>query len=441
MTHVFRHADGRQVIACKGAPEGVLALCGGLSAEEREAAAEAVRVRAAAGLRVLGVARVPEWTGEFPERQEELPFVWVGLVAFSDPVAPGIPEALGRLRGAGLRTVMITGDAPETAVAVARQVGMAADRVVTGADWAAMGEEERREVVRAADVFARIRPEAKLQIVTALAASGEIVAMTGDGVNDAPALRAAHIGIALGRRGTEVAHAAAGLVLVEDDLATLLPALLIGRRINANLRKAIGYVVAIHVPILALVVAPLLVPGLPAMLLAPLHVVFLELLMGPTCSLAFEREPTSDAEVARPWPVTGGLLGPGALGAVLIQGFALSLGCIAAALLAARVTGSPTDETVRTAAFTALVVGNAVLTRVARSRTEPAWSTHFRPNSWMAAAFVVPLLLCALLVAVPGLRDAFGLTVLPASGLLLAILLGAVSALAYEPFKRAHRAG
>jgi Ca2+-transporting ATPase len=441
MTHVFRHADGRQVIACKGAPEGVLALCAGLGAEARaQAAAEAARL-AREGLRVLGVARVPAWDGVFPERQEEWPFEWVGLVAFSDPVAPGIPEALAGLRGAGLRTVMITGDAPETAGAVARQVGIRAERIVTGPEWAAMGEEERVAALRAADVFARIRPEAKLQIVTALTASGAIVAMTGDGVNDAPALRAAHIGIALGRRGTEVAHAAAGLVLVEDDLATLLPALLIGRRINANLRKAIGYVVAIHVPILALVVAPLLVPGLPAMLLAPLHVVFLELLMGPTCSLAFEREPTSDAEVARPWPVTGGLLGPGALGAVLIQGFALSLGCIAAALLAARVTGSPTDETVRTAAFTALVVGNAVLTRVARSRTEPAWSTHFRPNSWMAAAFVVPLLLCALLVAVPGLRDAFGLTVLPASGLLLAILLGAVSALAYEPFKRAHRAG
>ena len=419
MTHVFRHPDGRQYVACKGAPEGVMALCAGLGAEARaQAAAEAARL-AREGLRVLGVARVPAWDGEFPELQEGLPFEWVGLVAFSDPVAPGIPEALAGLRGAGLRTVMITGDAPETAGAVARQVGIRAERIVTGPEWAAMGEEDRVAAVRAADVYARIRPEAKLQIVTALAASGAIVAMTGDGVNDAPALRAAHIGIALGRRGTEVAHAAAGLVLVEDDLATLLPALLLGRRLNANLRKAIGYVVAIHVPILVLVLAPTLLPGLPAMLLTPLHVVFLELLMGPTCSLAFEREPTTEDEVARPWPVDGGLLGPGALGTVLARGLLLAAGCLSAAYLVPLLTGASGDSAVRTAAFIALVTGNALLTRIAR--------TSHAKNPWMTAAFFVPLALCALLLAVPALRDAFSLEVVPLAAVGVAVGCVAVS--------------
>jgi Ca2+-transporting ATPase len=396
MSHGFVDRAGQMHWACKGALEGVLALCAGLGEEER-AAAQATAARwSEQGMRVLGVARVWEAGPDRPERPADLPWEWVGCVAFEDPVAPGIPEALSRITSAGLRPIMITGDAPETACAVARAVGIPGERVVTGPEWMGMTPEQQRVAVREVGVFARIRPEVKLQIVTALAQAGEVVAMTGDGVNDAPALKAAAIGIALGRRGTEVAQGAAGLVLSEDDLASLVPALHIGRRIQVNLRKALGYIVAIHVPIICLVVMPSLWDALPMVLFAPMHVVFLELVMGPTCSLAFEREPVDASEVSRPMPTGGSLLGGMLLGRSVWRGLAVAAACTGAMAL----TLEEGEGAVRTVAFLSLVVAQAGLAWVHRTHR---WGA----NPWMAAAVIVPLAVAALWMAVPVLRAAF----------------------------------
>ena len=432
MSHGFVAADGGLQWACKGAPEGVLALCGEGpgSAAVRALAQSQVLAMSQAGLRVLGVARAVGAGPERPARQADLPWEWVGLVAFEDPVAPGIPAALGRVRAAGLRTVMVTGDAPETARAVARAVGMPAHRVVTGVEWAAASSEERLRAVREVDVFARIRPEAKLEIVQALSDAGEVVAMTGDGVNDAPALKAAAIGIALGRRGTEVAQGAAGLVLTEDDLGTLVPAVFIGRRIQVNLRKALGYIVAIHVPIIVLVLLPSFLPLLPAMLLAPLHVVFLELVMGPTCSLAFEREPVDDREVARPTSATLPLLGGALLGTAVLRGLAVAAACTAA-MLAMQGLG---PDGMRTVGFLALVVAQGGLAWAHRSG-------RWQGNPAMGWAVVVPWGVAAGCIAVPGLRSLFAFAPLSLTAAGTAVAAGLLGAVAVDAIRALGRMG
>src|SRR5262249_41980154 len=263
VTQAWQVADAKSdfVIAAKGAPEAIAELCHvgppGLAALKNM-----LDAMAADGLRVLGVARASHSAGPLPPSQHDFDFKFLGLVGLADPLRPGVPGAVRQCRSAGIKVVMSTGDSPTTAATIARRAGLHAGEVVTGEELSNLDDAELTARVRTTAVFARIMPEQKLRIVTALKADGEIVAMTGDGVNDAPSLKAAHIGIAMGGRGTDVAREASSIVLLDDDFGSIVRAVRLGRRIYDNLRKAMGFIFAVHVPIAGLALLPLVL-GMP----------------------------------------------------------------------------------------------------------------------------------------------------------------------------------
>ena len=298
MSQVWQSTGGKQefVVAIKGAPEAIAELCH-LGAEDRAALSTSINAMAAEGLRVLGVARASFAGTIWPDSQHDFTFEFVGLAGLADSLRASVPAAVAECRTAGIKVCMITGDYPATAKAIARQAGLDADHVVTGDDLKMMNDAELAQRVRTATVFARIMPEQKLRIVHALKSNGEIVAMTGDGVNDAPSLKAAHIGIAMGGRGTDVAREASSIVLLDDDFGSIVKAIRLGRRIYDNLRKAMGFIFAVHVPIAGLALLPLIF-GLP-ILFGPMHIAFLEMVIDPVCSLVFEAETEEDDVMRR----------------------------------------------------------------------------------------------------------------------------------------------
>ena len=289
MSRVWRSRDGAEhVIAAKGAPEAIADLCH-FAPARRDILEKQINRMANQGLRVIGVARAKFRPAELPAEQHDFDFKFVGLLGLEDPVRPGVPEAVQECYRAGMRVLMITGDYPGTAQNIARQIGLLpADGIITGPELDQMSDDELRERIKTTCIFARAVPEQKLRIVQALKANGEVVAMTGDGVNDAPALKAAHIGIAMGGRGTDVAREAAALVLLDDNFASIVRAVRMGRRIFDNLRKAMTFIFSVHIPIAGMSLLPILFK-LPLALL-PIHIVFLELIIDPACSIAFETE-------------------------------------------------------------------------------------------------------------------------------------------------------
>jgi len=297
VVQLWRSPDGTAMVAAKGAPEAIVSLCGGAE-EHTERVRRQLQAYAEAGLRVLAVARgqVP---GASPDEPEEISFSFLGLLAFEDPLRPEAPAAIAEARRAGVKVMMITGDHPATALAVAGALGLDTRcGCLLGAEAASLPLPTLRERLRVVCVLARVAPEQKLLVVEALKESGEVVAMTGDGVNDAPALEAAHIGIAIGRRGTDVAREAADLVLLDDSFASIVGGVRLGRRIFSNLRRALTFIVAVHVPIAGLALAPVLL-GMPQ-LLWPMHVMLLELAIDPTCALVFENEPSERGAMRSP---------------------------------------------------------------------------------------------------------------------------------------------
>ena len=300
MSRVFRsRSSNKLVIAAKGAPEAIFELCH-LPAGMQEKYIAAVQTMALEGLRVLGVAKssVPE--SLLPEIQHDFDFEFVGLIGLSDPIRPEVPQAVKECREAGIRVIMITGDYPVTAQNIAKEIGLENySECITGAELAEMDETELSEKIRTIDVFARVVPEQKLKIVNALKRNNEVVAMTGDGVNDAPALKTAHIGIAMGEKGTDVAREASELVLLDDNFGSIVEAVKMGRRIFDNLQKSLGYIFAVHVPIAGLSLIPVLFAGWP-LILWPVHVVLLELIIDPACSVIFEAEQAEKNVMSRP---------------------------------------------------------------------------------------------------------------------------------------------
>jgi Ca2+-transporting ATPase len=425
--------DGRLQAAAKGAPETIAALCG-LDPAEREAMQGEIAHHAAAGLRVLAVAGARIDGGEPPQAPEALRFELCGLLAFADPPRAGARQAIEAARRAGVKVAMITGDHPLTALAIAREVGIdVAAPPLSGTQIDAADDAELGRLVRRTRVFARIRPEQKLRIVRALKANGEIVAMAGDGVNDAPALKAAHIGLAMGRRGTDVAREAASIVLLDDDLAHLVAGIQTGRRIFDNLRKAAIYITAVHVPIAGLALLPLLL-GLPPLLL-PMHVVLIEMVIDPICAIAFENEPAEpDAMEQPPRRPDDPPLGWPQMLVAFVQGMLLlaaALG-IYSVLLAAR---QPVD-TARTLAFLAFTAGNLMLVRVVGTRGATL-ARLAAPNhrAYWAVAAVAGLVTAACLF-VPVLQRLFRFAVPPAELVAAAIAVGLVSALLFDLAKR-----
>ncbi len=377
MTNAWQLPDGAgYIVAAKGAPEAVAALCN-MNPWELDQVEERVEALAGEGLRVLGVARA-SWTAtEFPPSQYDFAFSFCGLVAFADPLREEVPNAVAECRSAGVKVVMITGDYPVTAHTIATQAGLDPERVLTGAELAGLSDRELADAAQARAVFARIMPEQKLRIVSVLKSDGEIVAMTGDGVNDAPSLKAAHIGIAMGGRGTDVAREAASIVLLDDDFGSIVKAIRLGRRIYDNLRKAMSFIVAIHVPIAGLALLPLLT-GLP-LLFGPVHIAFLEMIIDPVCSLVFgaeteerdvmHRPPRSPDEPLLPRPLVlwGALQG---LLAFLLTG---------ATLVTANHLGMPENE-IRALTFFSLVFVIVSLIFVNRSFSSSLVEAVTRPN-------------------------------------------------------------
>jgi Ca2+-transporting ATPase len=286
------------VIAAKGAPEAIMDLCH-MTPKRSQELMERLEEMAAEGLRVLGVARAFFPNGSLPAQQHDFDFEFVGLIGLNDPVRPGVAEAVQQCYSAGIRVLMITGDHPATAMNVASQIGLRnANRCITGPELELMGDAELQARIGETTVFARMVPEQKLKLVRALKSNDEIVAMTGDGVNDAPALRAANIGIAMGRRGTDVAREAAGLVLLDDDFTSIVHAVQLGRAIFDNLKRAIAYTLATHLPIVGLTVIPVMMEW--PLVLLPFHVAFLHLIIDPACSIVLEAEPGESNVMKRP---------------------------------------------------------------------------------------------------------------------------------------------
>jgi Ca2+-transporting ATPase len=439
MSHVWASsANGVQTVAAKGAPEAVVDLCH-LDATQRAHIAGVVDELAAAGLRVLAVAR-GVFTGQDPPASEhDFDFEFIGLLGLADPVRPEVPAAVAECRAAGIRVVMITGDYPATARAIAHQAGLAErdGDVLSGDEIATLSDEALRLRMATVSICARIAPEQKLRIVQALKARGDIVAMTGDGVNDAPALRAAHVGVAMGGRGTDVARESASLVLIDDNFASIVRAVGLGRRIFDNLRKAMSYILAVHIPIAGMALLPVLF-GWPA-LLYPMHIALLELIIDPACSVAFENEPAERDVMQRPpRDAAAPLFGGATLWLALIQGLG-----VLAVVMGAFSWASPRipEPQARAFAFATLVMGNLALILSNRSATRSLWATLRTPNTtlWVVVGLAMALLMAALYIpwAVGVLRFA----PLPAHELALACALGLLSVIWFEGIKWVRRRG
>ncbi len=374
MSRVWRSPDQRELlVAAKGAPEAIVDLCH-LPAATRQHIADQVAALAADGLRVLGVARALSAAEPLPAGQHDFAFEFVGLVALEDPVRADAPAAIAECQAAGIRVAMITGDHPATALAIARQAGLQVDAgPLTGADLDALDDAALAERLRSTSVFCRVRPEQKLRLVRAFRAQGEVVAMTGDGVNDAPALKAADIGVAMGARGTDVAREAADLVLLNDDFGSLVTTIRYGRRVFANLRKAIAFVLAAHLPIIGLALAPLLM-GWP-LILMPAHILFLQLVIDPACSIVFEAEALEPGAMRQPPRRPEARLFDAALVRLgLLQGAGLLVAVLAGYALGEHL-GSGADAG-RAVAFTVLVLGNLGLIQANRSWAPSARGPH-----------------------------------------------------------------
>ena len=405
MSHVWQAADGRQefVIAAKGAPEAIADLCH-LDAADRAALTQSVDAMAAEGLRVLGVARASFAGQVWPDSQHDFAFSFVGLVGLADPLRASVPDAVSECRSAGIKVVMITGDYPATARAIARQAGLDAEDLVTGEELDQLSEAALAQRVRTATVFARIMPEQKLRIVNALKASGEIVAMTGDGVNDAPSLKAAHIGIAMGARGTDVAREASSIVLLDDDFGSIVKSVRLGRRIYDNLRKAMSFIFAVHVPIAGLALLPLLF-GLP-ILFGPIHIAFLQMVIDPVCSLVFEAETEEDDVMRRPPRAPDAPLFSGPLiGWSLLQG-AFAFVLVACIFVVAFRRGMPEEE-VRALAFFSLILTIVGLIFVNRSFSASLVTAFHRPNPVLALVLLAVTTMLGLTLLWPVARDLF----------------------------------
>jgi Ca2+-transporting ATPase len=443
MSHVwqFEQEDDR-VVSAKGAPEAIMDLCHLTSAERVNWLTSVARM-AAQGLRVLAVARSRFVGDHYPQSPHDFDFEWLGLIGLTDPLRPEIPQAVADCQTAGIQVILITGDYPVTACEIARQAGLPDGDTLTGEELDGLGDGELRAQLTHVTVCARISPHQKLRIVQALQANGEVVAMTGDGVNDAPALKAAHVGIAMGGRGTDVARESADLVLVDDNFASIVRGIRLGRRIFGNLQKSMQYIFAIHIPIAGIALVPM-VMGWPAVML-PLHVALLELVIDPACSLAFESEPEESDVMQRPPRNThAALFGAQAISLAMGQGLcvlasvALTYGLaqawsdtggpLLASLGAENVTMAILSEAqIRAMVFITLITGNAALILSNRAGGGKFWRSLRTPN--FMAYGVIGMALAFLILAIhwPWLAVPLKFEPLPLWPMLIAAAAGLLS--------------
>jgi Ca2+-transporting ATPase len=434
LSHVWKALDRDDyVVAAKGAPEAIADLCH-LDQQQLAALSKQINILAQQGMRVLGVAKAKYSGSDWPNIQHDFDFEFLGLIGLADPVRSNVAPALKECHAAGIRVVMITGDYPATAAAIAEQIGLpvGSGGIITGTELSQMDELTLRKRIRHSNIFARMVPEQKLRLVNALKANGEIVAMTGDGVNDAPALKAAHIGIAMGGRGTDVAREAAALVLLDDDFASIVHAVRLGRGIFDNLRKGMAYIFAVHFPIIGLSLVPLLL-GWPAMF-APIHIVFLEMIINPACSIAFEAEPAESNIMRRPpRPPKESLFGKQVFLISLLQGTSLLL--MSLMVMGYVLNHGASAEAARAMTFTTLVTGNLGLILVNRSWRYSVIRTLNIRNPALWCVIIGAFVFLMLAQIIPILREVFHFSPITNQEFCLSMLAGVASVIWFEFYK------
>ncbi|MGE5343400.1 MAG: cation-translocating P-type ATPase [Candidatus Omnitrophota bacterium] len=433
LSHVYRSPEtGDFIISAKGAPEAITDLCH-LGLDERNAIAEKTSLMAAEGMRVLGVARARSSNPELPKNQHDFDFEFLGLVGLADPIRDTVPAAINECYQAGIRVMMITGDYPVTAQNIGRRIGLKhTERILTGNELDRLSDAELASMIRDIAIFARVVPEQKLRIVNALKTNGEIVAMTGDGVNDAPALKSAHIGVAMGERGTDVARESADIVLLKDDFSSIVAAVRLGRRIFDNLKKSMAYIISVHIPIAGISLFPLVFKW--PIILFPVHIVFLELIIDPACTMVFEQESEEATIMQRPPrnPLAP-LFGKRLILLSLLQGV-FSLIVISAVLVLALRLGQSEAEA-RTFSFFTLIVSNICLLLANRSWSRSIASSLQTPNP--AVLWVIPgaALFLGLVIFVPFLKKIFHFASFHPLDILISFGAGILSVMWFEILK------
>lgn len=434
MTHIFEDAFGNRIIAAKGAPEAIMNVSE-LSGEEKNIVTNALETLTEKGFRVLGVASANFDGNNFPLHQQDFHFHLHGLVAFYDPPKKNIGEVFQSFYDAGIEVKIITGDNAATTSTIAKQVGFkGAENTLSGKELQHMNEQELNERVMQTTIFTRMFPEAKLRILNALKANKQIVAMTGDGVNDGPALKAAHIGIAMGKKGTEIAKEVSSLILTDDDLAKMVQAIAMGRKIYTNLKKAIQYIISIHIPIILTVLMPLLLGWIYPSIFSPVHVIFLELIMGPTCSIVYENEPIEkNIMKQKPRPLTITFFNWKELSTSIIQGLAITAGTLFIYQYAVR--HSYGEAETRAMTFIALITANIVLTLVNRSFYYSIFTTLRYRNGLVILIVGITVILTILLLYVPAFARFFQFQKPAISNLFISMFAGFLSVIWFEIVK------
>lgn len=360
MTHVFEGSKGK-IIATKGVPEAILEVCN-LSEAEKNTILNAVNTLASEGYRVLGVGDAKFSGINYPKTQQEFQFEFKGLVAFYDPPKENIQRVFEAFYKAGIQVKIVTGDNAATTTTIAKQVGFKdSDKVLNGDELMEMDATTLKQKVMETAIFTRMFPDAKLKIIKALKDNNQIVAMTGDGVNDGPALKSAHIGIAMGEKGTEIAKQAANLILINDDFSKMVDAIAMGRKIYLNLKKAIQYIISIHIPIILIVFIPLALGWIYPNIFTPVHIIFLEIIMGPTCSIIYENEPMEhDLMLQKPRQLTTTFFNLKEITISIIQGLVITLGLLSVYQYC--LTEGFNENSTRTTIFLTLIASNIFLT-------------------------------------------------------------------------------
>jgi len=433
MSHVWKSPDGKDyIIAAKGAPEAIADLCH-LNEAEIEKMSEKIKLMSYEGLRIIGVAKSAFKEVGLPGEQHDFEFEFLGLIGFIDPVRPGVTNAIHECYNAGIRVIMITGDYPGTAKNIAKQIGLEPrEEVITGPELEDMDDSELRDRIKNVNIFARVVPEQKLRLVNALKAENEVVVMTGDGVNDAPALKSAQIGISMGGRGTDVAREASSLVLLDDDFSSIVAACKMGRRIFDNLKKAVAYIFAIHIPIVGMSLIPVFFKM--PLVLFPVQIVFLELIIDPACSVVFEAE-KAEANVMKrpPRNPKEPIFDRNMISLSLLQGISVLI-IVLTVFIIALYRGQGETEA-RTLCFTTLIIANLALILTNRSWTRTIIESLRTPNSALWWVIAGALLFLALILSFEPLRELFQFTALHLNDIIICFVAGSVSILWFEGLK------
>ena len=434
MTHIFENETGERLIAAKGAPEAIIAISD-LNEVEQKKVNIALLDLASDGYRVLAVGEAGFKEKDFPQNQQDFAFKFKGLIAFYDPPKKNIEKVFEGFNQAGIKIKIITGDNAETTRAIAKQIHFPNyNQSVSGLELMSLTESELEQKVADTYVFTRMFPEAKLKIINAIKARKEIVAMTGDGVNDGPALKAAHIGIAMGKKGTEVAKQAASLILMEDDLSMMVDAIAMGRRIYTNLKKAIQYIISIHIPIILTVFIPLALNWVYPIIFSPIHVILLELIMGPTCSIIYENEPMEKHVMRqKPRPMSSSFFNSRELSTSILQGLVISIGILLIYQYA--VFSGYNESLTRTMVYVTLISSNIFLTLVNRSFYYSIFTTLKYKNRLVPLIIGITVIITVLLLTIDPFIAFFQFQSLTFYQLLISILIAFLFVIWYELVK------